>query len=125
MGYINSTSHVAALTLLEPQSRFGDTSLGIRAVCPQIGTAALKGLKGIAGPRRHNSHGTTLLKKQLFSTLEWANNRAMTVVEPKLTTLSKSLFLVDTCYFKGAQLSHGDVVESWMTVTPAPLGSYD
>ena len=32
------------LTLLEPQSRFGDKSHGIRMVCPQIGTAVLKGL---------------------------------------------------------------------------------
>ena len=34
----------AQLTLLEPQSRFGDKSLGVRLVCPQIGTAVLKGL---------------------------------------------------------------------------------
>ena len=34
-----------SLTLLEPQSRFGDKSLGVRLVCPQIGTAVLKGLR--------------------------------------------------------------------------------
>ena len=34
----------ACLTLLAPQSRFGDNSLGIRLVCPEIGTAVLKGL---------------------------------------------------------------------------------
>ena len=32
------------LTLLGPQSRFGDNSLGIRLVCTLIGTAVLKGL---------------------------------------------------------------------------------
>ena len=31
----------APLTLLGPQSRFGGKSLGIRMVCPQIGTAVL------------------------------------------------------------------------------------
>ena len=35
---------VCTLTLLVPQSRFGDKSLGIRTVCPQTGTAVLKGL---------------------------------------------------------------------------------
>ena len=33
------------LTLLEPQSRFGDKILGIWLVCPQNGTAVLKGLR--------------------------------------------------------------------------------
>ena len=33
------------MSLLEPQSRFGDKSLGIRVFCPQIGTAVLKGLR--------------------------------------------------------------------------------
>ena len=32
------------LTLLEPQSRFGDKPLTFQVVCPQNGTAALKGL---------------------------------------------------------------------------------
>ena len=36
-----------ALTLLGPQSRFGDKSLGIVEVCPQIGAAVLKGLSGL------------------------------------------------------------------------------
>ena len=31
-------------TLLGPQSRLGDKSLGIKLVCPQIGTAVLKEL---------------------------------------------------------------------------------
>ena len=34
----------SSLTLLGPQFRFGDKSLGVRLVCPQIGTAVLKGL---------------------------------------------------------------------------------
>ena len=34
-----------ALTFLLMQSRFGDKPLGIRRVCPQIGTAVLKGLE--------------------------------------------------------------------------------
>ena len=33
------------LTLLEPQSRFGDNSLKFQVVCPQNGTGVLKGLK--------------------------------------------------------------------------------
>ena len=33
-------------TLLGPQSRFGDKLLGIWVVCPQNGTAVLKGLAG-------------------------------------------------------------------------------
>ena len=32
------------LTLLEPQSRFGDKLVKFRIVCPQNGTAVLKGL---------------------------------------------------------------------------------
>ena len=32
------------LTLLEPQSRFGDNTLKFQVVCPQNGTAVLKGL---------------------------------------------------------------------------------
>ena len=35
----------AVLTPLEPQSRFGDKLLEIRLVCPQNGTALLKGLR--------------------------------------------------------------------------------
>ena len=38
------------LTLLGPQSRFGDKSLGIRVVCPQIGTAVLRGLMSLGIP---------------------------------------------------------------------------
>ena len=33
-----------ALTPLEPQSRFGDKPVNFQVVCPQNGTAALKGL---------------------------------------------------------------------------------
>ena len=46
-GYLGAgiaVSHLS-LTLLGPQSRFGVKSLGIRMVCPQIGTAVLKGLR--------------------------------------------------------------------------------
>ena len=32
------------LTLLQPQSRFGDKPLKFQVVCPQNGTAVLKGL---------------------------------------------------------------------------------
>ena len=32
------------LTLLELQSQFGDNALKFQVVCPQIGTAVLKGL---------------------------------------------------------------------------------
>ena len=34
----------ALITLLEPQSRFGGKPLKLQAVCPQTGTAVLKGL---------------------------------------------------------------------------------
>ena len=43
------TAVLEGLTLLEPQSRFGNKLLGIRVVCPQNGTAFLKGLSGVAG----------------------------------------------------------------------------
>ena len=43
------TAVLEGLTLLEPQSRFGDKLLGIRVVCPQNGTPVLKGLKGRGG----------------------------------------------------------------------------
>ena len=36
----------APLTFLEPQSRFGDKPLKLQVVCPQNGTAVLKGLMG-------------------------------------------------------------------------------
>ena len=36
---------VGALTLLEPQSRFGDKPIKFKVVCPQNGTAVLKGFK--------------------------------------------------------------------------------
>ena len=36
----------AALTPLEPQSRFGDKPLKFQVFCPQNGTGALKGLIG-------------------------------------------------------------------------------
>ena len=38
----------AVLTPLEPQSRFGDKLLENLMVCPQNGTAVLKGLNAIA-----------------------------------------------------------------------------
>ena len=40
-----STSRKNALTPLEPQSRFGDKLPQFQVVCPQNGTAVLKGLK--------------------------------------------------------------------------------
>ena len=40
---------VLMLTLLGPQSRFGDKSLGNIEVCPQIRTAVLTGLIGTTG----------------------------------------------------------------------------
>ena len=55
------------LTLLGPQSRFGDKSLEIRLVCPQIGTAVLKvlSLKGstasYAGTGTSSASGAALV----------------------------------------------------------------
>ena len=47
--YRSCASHDGGrLTLLGPQSRFGDNSLVIRLVCPQIGTAVVKGLRRVA-----------------------------------------------------------------------------
>ena len=46
-----NTYHGTILTLLEPQSRFGDKSLNFQIVCPQNGTGALKGLT-------HNKNST-------------------------------------------------------------------
>ena len=40
----NHTGLLIPLTPLEPQSRFGDKLLEVREVCPQNGTAVLKGL---------------------------------------------------------------------------------
>ena len=34
-----------SLTLLEPESRFGDKAFKFQVVCPQHGTAVLKGLR--------------------------------------------------------------------------------
>ena len=41
----NGTEVLYGLTLLEPQSRFGDKPLKFRVVCPKSGTAVLKGLR--------------------------------------------------------------------------------
>ena len=43
-----------SLTLLEPQSRFGDNSLKFQVVCPQNGTGVLKGLN----PSNLHPHAT-------------------------------------------------------------------
>ena len=46
---------VSPLTLLEPQSHFGDNQFKFQVVCPQIGTAVLKGL-------RQETHGITITR---------------------------------------------------------------
>ena len=43
--FIRNQDQRRALTPSEPQSRFGETLLEIWLVCPQNGTAVLKGLK--------------------------------------------------------------------------------
>ena len=46
MGAVGPINYVwSPLTPLEPQPRFGDKLLEIRLVCPQNGTAVLKGLR--------------------------------------------------------------------------------
>ena len=45
------------LTLLEPQSRFGDNSLKFQVVCPQNGTAVLKGLTARTAQRMFRACG--------------------------------------------------------------------
>ena len=47
---------VAPLTLLEPQSRFWDKPAKIQVVCPQNGTAVLKGLNGVPTPARRDDN---------------------------------------------------------------------
>ena len=42
-----SENQKAALTLLEPQSRFGSKPVKFQIVCPQNGTAVLKGLTSV------------------------------------------------------------------------------
>ena len=41
---IGSSMYQNVLTLLEPQSRFGDKPVKLEVICPQNGTAVLKGL---------------------------------------------------------------------------------
>ena len=43
----NAGLTVLILTHLVLQSRFGDKPLGIRMVCPQVGTAVLKGIRAL------------------------------------------------------------------------------
>ena len=53
--------------LLEPQSRFGDKPLKLQVVCPQSGTAVLKGLSllfGLASGMIY-IYGLVLVRKQL------------------------------------------------------------
>ena len=45
--FISTPSGHSDSVLLEPQSRFGGKSLGIRLVCPQIGTGVLKVLQTV------------------------------------------------------------------------------
>ena len=44
MRCLHPIRNVSSLTPLEPQSHFGDTPLKFQVICPQIGTAVLKGL---------------------------------------------------------------------------------
>ena len=45
-GYRDVNVEHRLLTLLGPQSRFGDRALNFQVVCPQNGAAVLKGLQG-------------------------------------------------------------------------------
>ena len=49
---LSNYHHEYHSTLLEPQSRFGDRPLKFQVVCPQNGTAVLKGLKRYAQSTR-------------------------------------------------------------------------
>ena len=42
---VRKSALMTLLTLLELQSHFGDNPIKFQVVCPQIGTAALKGLR--------------------------------------------------------------------------------
>ena len=51
------SDRLSSLTLLEPQSRFGDKPLKLQVVCPQNGTAVLKGLSEEPAVRiKKNTH---------------------------------------------------------------------
>ena len=50
------------LTLLEPQSRFGDKAVRFQAVCPQNGTAVLRGLKRYQSRREKTEKNITLVR---------------------------------------------------------------
>ena len=74
-----------ALTLLEPQSRFGDKSLKFQAVCPQNGTAVLKGVNPLATEVpiwRHN----TLIPRGLPPKRDCSTKRANPDCSPVLGT---------------------------------------
>ena len=49
-----SKTCLKALTLLEPQSRFGDKPVKFQVVCPRNGTAVLKGLRRLTGAQNEN-----------------------------------------------------------------------
>ena len=49
-------ARMAALTLLEPRFRFGDKPLKFQLVCPQNGTAVLKGLRFFILLYRNSKH---------------------------------------------------------------------
>ena len=59
------TAIVAVLSLLGPQSRFGDKPLKLQVVCPPNGTAVLKGLSIIVAGQQ--------VMKTASNNLEWKN----------------------------------------------------
>ena len=63
---VDPGSELRLLTPLEPQSRFGDKPLGFQVVCPQNGTAVLKGLRGgrLEKKRRAKTRKTGREKKK-------------------------------------------------------------
>ena len=92
-------------TLLGPQSRCGDKSLGIKLVCPQIGTAVLKGLNRTYGTHKNIYFAifTTINSSNIWSYVLWRLpiNTSATKQERRIKhTHMKALrsrFIVDCC----------------------------
>ena len=85
------------LTLLEPQSRFGDKPLKFQVVCPQNGTAILKGL-------------SSLSRKTGLQSLKERVHNAMTISMPYFCSATKHRCVCAPCLFFAAISPFGTIV---------------
>ena len=65
---------IRVVTLLEPQSRFGDKPVIFQAVCPQNGTAVLKGIHTTSGRMYFEEEKTHELSQKYTHTHENREN---------------------------------------------------